>query len=572
MLGAFHYTANYRTGTFFNCTKEPDGDTLPKLMKAPCLECGPTNNLCYFYDGYIDHVDNCNPFRVGIPVREFGNFSAVGNLRKVLQQGFEIEWDGDCKSCMQNDVGRCGYVDQVRKSGDEYCFCADGVHKNNCTDGAIVRLDSIGNIPGKKSGKTPMGMIIGVVLGAAAMFLCASYILYKRKHNKKRKFRFRGQDEQVLKRYLDGGNGTTPASIETFLKNYTLGRPTRFSYKQLKKYTNNFSHKIGQGGFGSVFQGLLPNGFIIAVKILDESTNQIQTQFLNEVLTIGRIHHNHLVRLLGYCFDQSRIALIYEFMVNGSLEKYIHQKKDQAVIEQSTLTWAQLHNIAVGTAKGLAYLHEECRNRILHCDIKPHNILLDENFLPKVSDFGLAMALNKENSHISMTHGTGTPGYAPPEMWYVKFGPVTDKSDVYSFGMVVLEMAGKRRNFDVNASKSSELYFPQWVYSHHVQNAYGDGGGSKWHACDGEEEEEIAMRMELVGLWCIQFDPAKRPTMRKVVDMLEGNVAIEIPPAPFDANMSPYAYHSATKITPELNDLKPFPSDSSAHDSTNSSS
>ncbi|KAL5714633.1 hypothetical protein ACHQM5_016567 [Ranunculus cassubicifolius] len=291
-------------------------------------------------------------------------------------------------------------------------------------------------------------------------------------------------------------------------------------YKQLKSCTKCFSHKIGQGGFGSVYKGCLSNGFIIAVKILDESTNQIQTQCLNEVLTMGGIHHQHLVRLLGYCFDQSKVALVYEYRVNGSLDKYIHQKKPIAEVD---LTWGQLHNIATGTAKGLAYLHEECRSRILHCDVKPHNILLDENFEPKVLDFGLAMALNKENSHVSVTHGTGTPGYAPPEMWYVKLGPVTDKFDVYSFGMVLLEMAGKRRKFENDGSKSSELYFPQWVFSH--------------HECMCTKEAEIAMKMELVGLWCIQFEPAKRPSMRKVVDMLEGNVSIEIPPAPFDLNI-----------------------------------
>ncbi|KAL5701613.1 hypothetical protein ACHQM5_026931 [Ranunculus cassubicifolius] len=559
---------DYRTGTFFNCTKEPDKDTLAKLRKAPCLECGESSNLCYFYDGYIDHVDTCRSFRVAIPVQQFGNLSNVENLRKVLQEGFEVEWDGDCDSCVANDVGRCGYKDQERKSGEEYCFCANGVHKSNCTDGVIVPFDAVTNNTRNKSKKSPIGMIVGIVTGAV-VFLLASCIVYKRKHKKKHIIRFRGKDEQILKQYLDGeNNGKTSASIETFLKNYTLGRPTRFSYKQLKKYTKCFNQKIGQGGFGSVFKGYLPNGFIIAVKILDESTNQIQTQFLNEVLTIGRIHHNHLVRLLGYCFDQCRVALVYEYMVNGSLEKYIHQKKDaKPTVESVSLTWAQLHNIAIGTAKGLAYLHEECRSRILHCDIKPHNILLDENFQPKVSDFGLAMALNKENSHISVTHGTGTPGYAPPEMWYVKFGPVTDKSDVYSFGMVVLEMAGKRRNFEVDVSKSSELYFPQWVFSHHVQNAYGDGRGSRWHECACKIEEGIAMKMELVGLWCIQFEPAKRPSMRKVVDMLEGNVAIETPPAPFDPNMTPFGCGDDIKIMSDLN-LGFGTSDNSAHDST----
>ncbi|KAF5196492.1 Rust resistance kinase lr10, partial [Thalictrum thalictroides] len=328
-FGSFPYNAGeFRTGTFLNCSKEPSHDTLIRMMKAPCLECGETSNLCYFYDGYIGHIESCRSFRVAIPAKQYGNFSGVGNLRRVLQQGFQVEWDGDCNICMERDVGRCGYVNQERKRGDEYCFCRDGIHRDNCTDGVIVELDAVGTSPPKKHGNKQIGVIlVGIGMGAAVLLLGASYIFYKRRHNKKQT-PFRRHDEQVLKRYdLGGDNGTSPASIETFLQNYTLGRPTRFSYKQLRKYTNNFSHKIGKGGFGSVYKGQLPNGFIFAVKILDESTNHIETQFLNEVLTIGRIHHNHLVRLLGYCFDESRIALLYEFMVNGSLDKYIHSKK-----------------------------------------------------------------------------------------------------------------------------------------------------------------------------------------------------------------------------------------------------
>ncbi|KAF9599702.1 hypothetical protein IFM89_001648 [Coptis chinensis] len=544
----FNYGSAYRTETFLNCTKEPDMAGL---------------------------------IRVDVPVNIHSRLSEVRNLRKVLQEGFEVQWNGNCNSCMENDVGRCGYMNREKQtSSNEYCFCRDGIYKSNCS-GEVIELDATA---GKdviiKRHKHKIGPIVGIgMAGAAFMFLSISYISYKRRHRKH--IRFRSTDDQELKHYLEGDNDTTPASIEIFLHNYTIGRPTRFCYKQLKKYTNNFTQKIGQGGFGSVFKGQLPNGFIIAVKILDETTDQIETQFLNEVLTIGCIHHNHLVRLLGYCLDNSRIALIYEYLVNGSLDKYILQKKPlnkdqskntsspQDVPEIATLTWSQLLDIAIGTAKGLVYLHEECRNRILHCDIKPHNILLDEKFQPKVSDFGLAKALNKESSHISVTHGSGTPGYAAPEMWYMKFGPVTDKSDVYSFGMVVLEMAGKRRNFEFDVSKTSEMYFRKWVFSHHVQNAYGDGGGSKWHECQGKEEEEIAIKLEVVGLWCIQFEPLKRPSMRKVVDMLEGTVAIEIPSAPFDANMSTYGYWTDVGIAPELLTLSSFKNVESTGSSAN---
>ncbi|KAF9599655.1 hypothetical protein IFM89_001601 [Coptis chinensis] len=395
MLGTLHYSSAYKPGTFFNCTKEPDKNTLAKMIRSPCLECVETSNLCYFYDGFIGHVDFCIPFRIAIPVKIFGNLREVRNLRRVLQEGFEVQWDGNCNSCMDKNIGRCGYVNQEKKtSSEEYCFCRDGIHKGTCSGEFIeLRPTNDGKDVINKPHKHKIGLIVGIgMAGATFMFLSISYISYKRRH--KKQIRFRSTDDQVLRRYLEGVSGTAPASVETFLHNYTLGRPTRFSYKQLKKYTNNFTQKIGQGGFGSVYKGELPNGFSIAVKILDETTNQIETQFLNEVLTIGCIHHNHLVRLLGYCFDHSRIALIYEYLVNGSLDKYILQKKHM----------------------------NKC-------------------------------------------------------VW-------------------------------------------------------------KWHECKGKEEEEMAMRLELVGLWCIQFEPSKRPSMRKVVDMLEGNVAIEIPSAPFDANFS----------------------------------
>ncbi|KAF9599855.1 hypothetical protein IFM89_001801, partial [Coptis chinensis] len=331
MVGSFLYSPQYRIGTFFNCTKEPaDKDTVARMIRSPCLECGETSNFCYFYDRYIPHVDSCLQSVVVIPSNIYGNLSKVRNLRRVLQEGFEIQWERTCNSCTKNDVGRCGYVDDEKRTGTstEYCFCRDGIHEDTCT-GEVIDIGATGD--GKevimiKPRKNKIGLIVGIgMAGAVFIFLCTWYISYKRKH--KKQIRFRSTDDQELKCYLEGVSGAAPASIETFLHNYTLGRPTRFSYKQLKKYTNNFTQKIGQGGFGSVYKGQLPNGFTIAVKILDETTNQIETQFLNEVLTIGCIHHNHLVRLLGYCFDHSRIALIYEYLTNGSLDKYIHQKK-----------------------------------------------------------------------------------------------------------------------------------------------------------------------------------------------------------------------------------------------------
>ncbi|RWR84755.1 LEAF RUST 10 DISEASE-RESISTANCE LOCUS RECEPTOR-LIKE PROTEIN KINASE-like protein 2.7 isoform X2 [Cinnamomum micranthum f. kanehirae] len=300
--------------------------------------------------------------------------------------------------------------------------------------------------------------------------------------------KLKGKYERTLQHYLD--SKSTLISIEAFLQDYASGMPTRFSHKQIKKYSNNFSHKLGQRGFGSVFKAKLPNNCIVAVKILDE-TEQSEVQFMNEVQTMGKIHQQNLVCIMGFCFEQSRRALIYEFMENGSLDKYMHCNIKEGL---QRLSWNQFNEIAVGSASGIAYLHEECRSRILHC-------------------------------------------YAPPEMWWNNYGPVTEKSDVYSFGMVVLEMDGERRNYDRNMSKSSEMYFLEWAYLHLVVQASDVIGSSKWHTCEREQEENIARRMELVGLWCIQYTPSRWPSTRNVIEMLKGYVSIDIPPLPFNANV-----------------------------------
>ncbi|XP_042493310.1 rust resistance kinase Lr10-like [Macadamia integrifolia] len=518
-LGVFRYTNDYRPVTFLNCTQE-----LSNPLKVPCLECGDDHNFCYFTDEIMDSEPTkyCSSFTTAIPFNVYYNLSAVRNIRRVLQGGFTMEWDdGNCDPCrMEIDGGRCGYLnDGEKKSGEEVCFCNDGVHKHNCSDGLLVELDGVAK-RGHGFRCHTRQVIIALGLGAGLMaFICMGYFYLKKRWSQiNDQDDFGGEDDKALRRYL-GGDKTIPASIETFLQNYTLGRPTRFSYKQLKRFTTNFTHKLGQGGYGSVFKGELPNGLFIAVKLLND-TDQSEAQFLNEVQIIGHIHHNHLVRLLGYCFEPSRQVLVYEFMENGSLDKYIHAAGDgQKTTEK--LSWSQLHDIAVGTAKGIMYLHEECRTRIIHCDIKPHNILLDRNFRPKVSDFGLALVMNRDKSHVSLSHGAGTPGYAPPEIWWMNCGMISEKSDVYSFGMVMLEMAGRRRNLMTDVSSSSEMYFSEWVLLHNAEK----------NSSSSSEERGMKERMELVALWCIQFEQSMRPSMRRVIEMLEGDVMIEIPPS-----------------------------------------
>ena len=300
----------------------------------------------------------------------------------------------------------------------------------------------------------------------------------------------------------------------------------QYSYSEIKKMTNSLKNKLGQGGYGSVYKGKLLDGRLVAVKVLSELKGTGE-EFINEVASISRTSHVNIVTLLGYCHEKSKRTLVYEFMPNGSLDKFIYNQESSSTncqLEQKTL-----FEIAVGIACGLKYLHRGCSTRILHFDIKPQNILLDENFCPKISDFGLAKLCQRNESFVSMLGARGTIGYIAPEVFSRNFGGVSHKSDVYSYGMMVLEMVEVRNNFDVGVSRSSERYFPDWIY----QNLnLGENVGNNMVIT--EEGEQINRKMILVGLWCIQTIPANRPSMTKVVEMLEGNVhSIEIPPKPF---------------------------------------
>jgi serine/threonine protein kinase len=302
--------------------------------------------------------------------------------------------------------------------------------------------------------------------------------------------------------------------------------PKRYSYSEIKKMTNSFVYTLGQGGFGNVYRGKLPDdGRLVAVKVLKESKGDGE-EFMNEVASISRTSHVNVVNLLGFCYERNKRALIYEFMPNGSLDSFLSDKGSTRT--NCRLEWKKLYEIAVGIARGLEYLHRGCNTRIVHFDIKPHNILLDEDFCPKISDFGLAKLCQSKVSKISMIGARGTVGYIAPEVFCRNFGGVTYKSDVYSYGMMVLEMVGQSKDFDMGSVETNELYFPDWFYM------YLDPGEiSTFHGGTTEEEKEIVKKMILVGLWCIQTMPSHRPSMTKVVEMFEGSLqSLQIPPRP----------------------------------------
>ncbi|XP_057522109.1 probable receptor-like protein kinase At5g39030 isoform X1 [Amaranthus tricolor] len=334
--------------------------------------------------------------------------------------------------------------------------------------------------------------------------------------------------------------------IETLLKQHGSLGPKRHTYADLKRITNSFKIKLGEGGYGVVYKGKLHCGDQVAVKILKRSSNRDMdmVEFINEVVSIGNTNHKNIVKLLGFCYEGSKHALIYDYMPCGSLEKFTHGGRDE---NNQQLSWKSLFEIAIGIARGLEYLHQGCNTRILHFDIKPQNILLDENYCPKISDFGLSKICPQKDSIISMSEARGTAGYIAPEVFFKRFGGVSHKSDVYSYGMLVLEMVGCRKNIDAKVEHSSEQYFPHWIYKQLEEVEEID----QIDTTNNNEGSVLKRKMVVVGLWCIQTNPFTRPNMTRVVEMLEGTLdLLQIPPIPSLA--SPLRSHEISTTLDEM--------------------
>ncbi|KAJ3692416.1 hypothetical protein LUZ60_012766 [Juncus effusus] len=289
-----------------------------------------------------------------------------------------------------------------------------------------------------------------------------------------------------------GKEKETRLKVERFLATYKVTKPTRYTFNELKKITKHFKNKLGQGGFGSVYKGELSNGLQVAVKMLERSKG-VGEEFINEVATIGRIHHVNIVRLLGFCYEGTRRALVYEFMSNNSLEKYVITRKNSSAL---SLRMEKLLQIAIGIARGIEYLHQGCNEQILHFDIKPHNILLDDNLNPKIADFGLAKLCAKDQSIITMTAARGTMGYIAPEVYSRNFGTVSYKSDVYSFGMLLLEMVVGKKGEDPEIENQSDEYFPELIYNQLVL-------GQQLHLeiQMSSSQEEIVKKLIIIAFW-----------------------------------------------------------------------
>ncbi|PSS19589.1 G-type lectin S-receptor-like serine/threonine-protein kinase [Actinidia chinensis var. chinensis] len=295
-----------------------------------------------------------------------------------------------------------------------------------------------------------------------------------------------------------------------------------FSYNELRKATNGFKEELGKGSFGSVYKGTLCKGKkIIAVKRLEKVVEEGEREFHAEVRAIGRTNHRNLVRLLGYCNEDSKRLLVYEYMSNGSLADLLFKSTRRP-------DWRERVRIALNVARGILYLHDECEAPIIHCDIKPQNILMDDFWIAKISDFGLSKLLMPDQTR-TFTGVRGTRGYLAPE--WQRNTPISVKADIYSYGIVLLEIVCCRRNLEVHALNPEEVILSSWVYKCFV-------GRQLTKLVGGEEVDRNTLEnMVKVALWCIQDEPHLRPSMKSVVLMLEGITDVSIPPCPTAASM-----------------------------------
>ncbi|KAK9912756.1 hypothetical protein M0R45_036600 [Rubus argutus] len=514
---------------YLNCTNPIDSPL--SVETAPCVNrnrysnssdsslSSLTNMYSYFMvadrDGYVSSSDlgkSCKITQMVMASPSTYEFMmSCEAIYNEIARGFELSWlDYACRSiCGKDDVGFCTSCPPDGTVGTWYKsivnFVVSLLNIGLYPTGAFLSLLRINIEPNSLCFIVIISVIAYLAQFQAVKFVfgfpCVIALLV---------FKWRRRHLSVYD------------NIEDFLQNNDDLMPIRYSYSNIKKMTRGFKEKVGEGGYGSVYKGKLRSGRLVAIKMLGTSKSNGQ-EFINEVATIGRIHHVNVVQLLGFCVEGSKRALVYDFMPNGSLEKYIFSQQGAL-----SLSSEKMFKVAIGVAHGIEYLHQGCDMQILHFDIKPHNILLDENFAPKVSDFGLARLCPLDNSLVSLTAARGTMGYIAPELFYKNIGGVSYKADVYSYGMLLMEMAGRRKNLNATAEHTSQIYFPTWV-----SEQLSEGNDIEIEDTT-EEEKKIVKKMIMVALWCIQLKPGERPSMSKVVEMLDREIeGIRMPPKPF---------------------------------------
>ncbi|KAL6144701.1 hypothetical protein ACLB2K_055392 [Fragaria x ananassa] len=400
----------------------------------------------------------------------------------------------------------------------------------------------VGNLPTN----TNVGIIVGVAIGGFSVLVAVAIIFFFYRRRQKRLAKANESGEPPKDDPLKGPpqnlqqNYTPPSAdkIEIYPmpthsrgpsstgSGYGSEKPSSafgfsestFTYQELAMATNGFSSEnlLGQGGFGYVHKGVLPNGKVVAIKQLKAGSGQGEREFQAEVEVINRVHHRHLVSLVGYCISGAQRLLVYEFVSNNTLEFHLHG------MGRPTMTWPMRMKIALGSAKGLAYLHEDCHPKIIHRDIKAANILIDENFEAKVADFGLAKLALDTDTHVS-TRVMGTFGYLAPE--YASSGKLSDKSDVFSFGVVLLELITGHRPIDKTHSftDDSMVEWARPLLAQALEKGNFDGLVDARLQNDYNSSEMACM--VACAAACVRHSARHRPKMSQVLRALEGNLS-----------------------------------------------
>ncbi|XP_057798698.1 rust resistance kinase Lr10-like isoform X2 [Salvia miltiorrhiza] len=493
---------------FISCPTPLNNSSIFTHITAHCASNSSHPAFAYVKAGRMTPSDVPPACRVDLVVMTSwafndSNNASLSEIHESLLYGFEINFCGDCKELTSGIFGLLGYLSIL--------LCILGLILAGIAFPVTIFLGFALSlyvlfrlILSKHTGAHILiPSITGLIITAPKVIICPLvvwFLIYK-----------------CRRRHL-----STYEAIESFLQSDNKLTPIRYSYSQIKKMTQNFQDKLGQGGYGSVYKGKLRSGLHVAVKLLGKSGGNGQ-DFMNEIATIGRIHHVNVVNLVGYCAHGSKRALVFDFMPNGSLEKYLFNREGMNSLNLDTK-----FEIAVGVARGIEYLHRGCDVQILHFDIKPHNILLDHNFIPKISDFGLAKFCSTDKKTVTMTAARGTIGYVAPELISRSIGAVSYKADVYSFGMLLVEMVDLKRDLSGDNGDSSK-YFPYWIYDWLNQGKDIEIG----NADENDSTRKVGRKMTIVALWCIQMNPDDRPSMNKVLEMLEGDVErLQIPNYP----------------------------------------
>lgn len=497
-----------------------------------------TNCTCLpGYERESDHV-HCNEKRKDLLACGKGNGEGFVNLTGIkLPDSRRARYIANLslKQCEVECLKSCkcnSYASANVQVGGKGCYVWEGELNDikAYQDGQdfYLRVDSIELARSKKASRTNIKkrmpdlvivliVIFGVILLLSCLYAYRKHTLRKgqRQNQRYRDMMLAGSDAETINDFTTAGNFTENSNIDL----------TFFDLDTIIRATDNFSKRLGQGSFGPVFKGELSNGLEIAVKRLSRTSGQGISEFKNEALLIAKLQHRNLVRLLGCCIDEEEKMLIYEYMPNKSLDYFIFDEG-----KKSMLNWRKRHEIIVGIARGILYLHQDSRLKIIHRDLKASNILLDIELNPKISDFGTARIFGGNQVEANTCRVVGTFGYMSPE--YALDGYFSVKSDVYSFGVLLLEIiSGKKNNRYFEDTPNSSLI-------KHVWESWSNGRALE--IADTSIPEDFlpaheVLRCIQVGLLCVQDNAADRPTMSTIVFMLSNETTLPSPKQPMVA-------------------------------------